>query len=313
MTELHYYLDISNYFLPKWLDDETILYISNKNGVNQVWKKNLNEEAQVLTDNENFISNYIVDRDNDQIYFTLSEGGDEKYQIHRLKDGEKTKISKSDDTVNYLGSLRNQGKELIYTSNQRDFEHFDLVVYDVEKDEERILVENHDNYNFPMALSPDGQYMLYQKLFSENDRPLWIYNFEDESFQSLFEDKASYDKPVWKKDSSGFYYLTNAGSDFVYLAEYDLASNDFKTVQAFDWDIETIALTPDGSHLAVVINEDGRSLLKIYQTESWEEVTVTNPPIGEISFYDKMEWDKHNRLLFTFSSGSRPNEIIFYD
>ena len=179
MTQLQHYLDISNFRLPKWLDEETVIYISNKNGVNQLWKKGWNEEAQVLTHNENFIFDYIVDYDNDLVYFTFSEGGDEKFQIYRLKDDEVTKISKSNDVVNYLGSLRNKGKEIIYTSNQRDFAHFDLVAYDVEKDQETILVENNDNYNFPMVLSPDGQSMLYQKLFSETDQPLWIYHFEN--------------------------------------------------------------------------------------------------------------------------------------
>lgn len=313
MTQLQHYLDISNFRLPKWLDEETVIYISNKNGVNQLWKKGWNEEAQVLTHNENFIFDYIVDYDNDLVYFTFSEGGDEKFQIYRLKDDEVTKISKSNDVVNYLGSLRNKGKEIIYTSNQRDFAHFDLVAYDVEKDQEIILVENNDNYNFPMVLSPDGQSMLYQKLFSETDQPLWIYHFENGSSEPLFDEKASYDKPVWKTDSSGFYYLTNAGSDFIYLAEYDLESKAFKRVEQFDWDIENIALTSDGSHLALVINEDGRSLLKVYQTDGWEEVMIEHQPSGEIAFYDKIQWDQSNRLLFTFSSGSRPNEIIYYD
>lgn len=301
MAELQYYLDITNFRSPSWLDEETVIYISDETGVNQLWKKKRDQEPVALTDSDNFIADYRVDYFNQLIYFTTSEDGDEKFQIYQLKEGQTTKVSQGNDMINYLGAVRNQGQQFLYTSNQRDFAHFDLMAYDLNQARESILVYNYDNYNFPMTLSPDGKYFIYQKLFSEDNQPLWLYDFAVKRSHPIFTEAAAYDKPVWKKDASGFYYLTNAGSDFIYVAEYDLTSKQFKKTLEFNWDIENIALNHDGSLLAVIINEAGQSTLRLFKTESIEEIIIENQPTGVMAYYDRLSWAPHsNRLLFNF-------------
>lgn len=313
MAELRHYLDIIRFRRPIWMDTDSVVYISNQGGVDQLWRKDKGEEPVQLTNNENYIGSYLVDHSSQTIYYTLSEGGDEKFQIYALRNQQSEKISASNNEVNYLGSLRHDGQELVYTSNARDFEHFDLVTYHTATGQRSIKIENHDHYNFPVSLSPNDRYFIYQKLFSEDDQPLWLYDFEAEEAEALFDKQGAYDKAVWKKDSSGFYFLTNLESNFIYLADYDLKTKAMTKLLDFPWDVENLSLSPDGRYLALIINDNGRSVLKIYETASMQEREISGQAQGVMAYYDSLEWDvASKRLLFVFSSGSQPDQIMYY-
>lgn len=313
MAELRHYLDIIRFRRPIWMDTDSVVYISNQGGVDQLWRKDKGEEPVQLTYNENYIGSYLVDHSSQTIYYTLSEGGDEKFQIYALRNQQSEKISASNNEVNYLGSLRHDGQELVYTSNARDFEHFDLVTYHTATGQRSIKIENHDHYNFPVSLSPNDRYFIYQKLFSEDDQPLWLYDFEAEEAEALFDKQGAYDKAVWKKDSSGFYFLTNLESNFIYLADYDLKTKAMTKLLDFPWDVENLSLSPDGRYLALIINDNGRSVLKIYETASMQEREISGQAQGVMAYYDSLEWDAASkRLLFVFSSGSQPDQIMYY-
>ncbi|UUX33303.1 S9 family peptidase [Fundicoccus culcitae] len=333
------YLDMVQFRKPQWLDDDTIICISNENGVDQLWRINLSshnlsphhpvqhhpQPPTQLTHNENFISDYIIDRNNQRIFFTMSEGGNEQFHIYMLDETNRTtKISPAGDMVNYLGALRRTTStttsrttpttQLIYTSNQRDFANFDLTAYDTTTHQHTTLLENNDNYNFPTTLSPNNRYFIYQKLFSEEDQPLWLYDFDRQTAEPLFATQATYDKPVWKNDSTGFYFLTNLNHDFMYIAEYDLTTKTFQPTYTFNWDVENISLSPDGQHLAALINADGLSQLKLFDTTDMTELPIANQPQGVMAYYDTLDWSPDSqRLLFTFSSGAQPLSVLYLD
>ena len=44
----------------------------------------------------------------------------------------------------------------------------------VKTGEEITVLQNEDNYNIPCAVSPDGRYMLYNKLKGMSDNKMWI-------------------------------------------------------------------------------------------------------------------------------------------
>lgn len=314
MSQLMHYLSTYSIRRPTWTGENKIAYSYDKNGVAQVWEQELESKPEQLTFFDNYIVNISSDAKSKQTFFTMSESGNEKFQIFRIKDNKVTKLSANSEAVHHLGPISSDSKKLYYTSNERDYAHFDLKVMDLETLSTELLLENHDNYNFPVSLSPNDRYYVYQKLLSENDMQLWIYDIQEEKSFRMDESEAKFENAVWKSDSTGFYVLSNKDEDFVYLAEYNLASKTLKSIRDYQWDIETIALNYSSDLLAVVVNEDGKSKLEIVDTKSFIAQPIPAIPNGEIAYYDQIDWHpKRNQLIFTLSSGTQPGDIMLLD
>ena len=60
-------------------------------------------------------------------------------------------------------------------------------------------------------------------------------------------------------------------------------------VYAPEWDVESLALSPDDRYLAMFINEDGYSTLKIYDRKRDLFLNIPSAPKG-VSDYWGMSW-----------------------
>src|SRR5699024_6342541 len=314
---LQHFLKVRSIRTPKWssLENETFLISYDESGVAQVWEKSL---ASTSLAQRSFFDNFILGIEThpqtEQAVFSMSEGGNEKFQLFHIKGQKVTNITNNPEASHYLGPFYNEGKNLFYTANDRDFAHFDLYSLELESGTKTCLLENHDNYNFPEAVSPDGRYFLYRKLKAEDDQGLWIYDYQTKETKELSSQKAKYLTPKWSEDSKGFYFLTNVEAEFQYVAHYELESGRITPVYRPEWDVETIDLSFDGRYLAMVINEDGFSRLAVFDIETQQMLNTPLPPKGEIAFYDSIDWSPSGyRLLFTLSSGSRPSNVWMLD
>ena len=72
-------------------------------------------------------------------------------------------------------------------------------------------------------------------------------------------DQSSYNWVEWDHDGSGLYMSTNRDREFRGLARMDVASGDIPWLAQPPWDVEGMALSPDGERLAYVVNERGYS------------------------------------------------------
>jgi len=315
MATIQQYFSIGSCIGARWLNEESFLFLSNRSGVNQVWKKDLKtgEEKQLTNYAERIGGVHIKDG---TVFFTMDLGGNENEQIHVLREGaEAVNLTNNNAARHQFGGIKPDGKTIVYSCNARTPQTFDICQMNTETGEQEIVIQNSDNYNMPAGLSPNGKYFLYNKLKAQSDNCMWIADIDAKTAKNIDSNPgyAQYTTAAWKKDSTGFYFLTDKDSEFKYLAYYDVASGSFTKIYEENWDLEDLALSYDDKYLSVKINRDGYSVLEIYNTQTGAFENLPSLPKGVMAYYGSSWAPESHRLLVTLTSGQRPADIWMLD
>ena len=320
-AKLKSYLTAPSSRNPVWLDQGgAIGMISSRDGSPRIWEMDLVTGAYTQrTFGDERIWRIIANPADGSILFCMDVGGNEREQVYLLPRGAKEPIDVTKDpgARHFLGGMTPEG-EIVYASNTRAFETFDLWAVDPKSGVKRMILQNGDHYNWPAAdgLSPSGQYLLYNKLLGQSDNALWMVHTKSGKAVRVPNDArvSAETMPAWRHDEKGFYVLTDREGEFVSIAYYDLASGSFTPFYKADWDVETIALSADDRYLAAVVNEDGYSALHLFDLALGGEVNASKPPKGVLNGYGTMHWSPAgHRLLFTVVSGKRLENVWMLD
>ena len=119
--------------------------------------------------------------------------------------------------------------------------------------------------------------------------------------------KASRGPAVFARDGKGVYFASDLGGEFRTLRHVDLASGKVTPLtDHLAWDIDDLAISRDGRHLAYVVNEDGASRLGIRDLVQQADLVPPQLPfglIGSIGFDPAGQ-----RLAFTLQTPTQPND-----
>ncbi len=322
ITSLEQLLQIQTARGVVWLDEENAAYIKRGAGNPQIWEVNLKTgEHKQRTEGKENIWSITAHPQSGGILYGIDKGGNENHQMYVLERGatEPKALTDKPHARHMLGGLTADGKTLIYTNNARVPQTFDLCAKDLETGEERIVIEMSDNYNWPpyKALSPDGKYVLLNKLLGTSDNALWIADCQNGTAVRVPDDKlvSAETSPTWKSDSSGFYLLSDRAEEFPTVCYYDVQSKSMKTVLDLNMEIENLSLSSDDRYLAVAANEDGYIELRIFDTQNhFAELNCPRLPKGVVSNYSTISWSPSEyKLLVSLTSGKRPENIWLID
>lgn len=315
MDKLQAYLNVKKIREPKWLDNDRFIFNYNKSGVPQVWLGTTAKDSpKQLSDYDDFITTITTDPQNSRYAFNMADGGNERSQIfYSTGDSKPVNLSNEPDAVHMLGTFVPNSDLLLFSSNLRNPNHFDLETIDVVTKKRTLILENDDHYNFVDSVSPDGRYYIYRKLISQSNQPLWCYDTKEDKAFVLSKEVARYDSTVWL-DNETFYYLTNADSDFMFLSKFNMTNQSSEVCLKLDWDIESVNLSHDKKYLSVVVNEDGYLNLTVYDQETLDLVEIPKLPHGCSTFYDEAVWSPNDhRILFSYSSGENVPNLLMID
>ena len=319
MAELKNYYTVVENKTGVWIGNDEIAYLSDKSGVNQIWTMSLKDKVPVQrTFYKERIWRMATAANGQDLIFASDLGGNEQEQIYILKKGaaEAEDLTQDGTSRFYMGGTDPEVKQLYFTCNKRNKASFDICKMDIETKEVQIVLENHDNYNLPESVSPDGKYMLYNKLKGMSDNRMYIVNMETGESKDLYPEGgfAQYQSTAWKSDSSGFFVTCDEDDEFLYVAYYDVASGTLTDFYHADWDISALALSSDDRYLAMVVNADGYGELKIIDLKCNDFIAIPQPPKGFIYTYAGIQWSPEgHKLLFTFTSGRRPAGLWVLD
>ncbi|HEU4633906.1 MAG TPA: prolyl oligopeptidase family serine peptidase, partial [Flavisolibacter sp.] len=143
---------------------------------------------------------------------------------------------------------------------------------------------------------------------------LWLYDVGARTKKIILPTEGktgAYYNATFSRDARGIYLLTNQNSEHSQLAYYDLAKKKLQVLTAFDWDVRTASLSPDGSLLAFTVNEAGNTKAYIYQTATKACTAVQGLPAG---FMAGLAWAKDSRSLgFQFSTANASSDVYVWD
>jgi protease II len=237
----------------------------------------------------------------DYFLFDKGVGGNENYQKYRydFANGAITLLTDG-KSRNTGGAWSNAGDKYAYQSTRRNGEDTDIwVLNPADPKSDRMLVQLKGGGWRVYEFSADDKQILVGEYISANESYLWLMDSVT-SNKTLITPKGGaekifYGSAQFSKDSKGIYVTTDHDSEFQRLAYIDLATKKHTYLTgSINWDVEYFALSWDGKTIAFVTNEDGLSMLHLFDTVRRKELLAPKLPTGVIG---SLEWHKNNRDL----------------
>ena len=122
---------------------------------------------------------------------------------------------------------------------------------------------------------------------------------------------ASYEPAAFDPASQWLYYLTNDGSEFTRVARYEIASARKEDVEKADWDVAWTFFSHNGKYRVSAINQDGRSVLRLFDGRTGAPVPLPPLPAGEISSVRVSR--SETKLAFLLDGDRGPRNLYVYE
>jgi len=269
--------------------DDRLYHLADDSGQMQIWSLDLGDgtrrQLTALDEPVAFLARSPAD---DAILFGVDCGGDERQQFHLLRpDGTSRALTDAPDAIHVWGAFAPDGARIAYTANTRNGVDFDLFVQDLAAGTVTCLAR-FDGQRKVLAWSPDGAWLTVQTDRSHADQKMVLVELATGAQRPIgrAHGQARYAAFRWRKDGSAAYVLTELGGEHIGVARFDPIAGTLATLFGPDGDVETMALAPDGSRLAVAINRAGWSELQLVEIETGAARVIERPAgmIGELAW-----------------------------
>lgn len=306
---------------PVWFSTTRVLYLSDISGVPQLWAVDLDAsgveaatEPFAVTTLQDRVGSLVSSPTGNLAVFGMDTGGDERAQLWRLDVNEPRALTEDSDTIHTLGPISPDGRRVAYASNARARHAFDVFILDLTDDESTPQpVMATDELLTPVAWTPDGSSMIVERANSNLDYDLFSVRRDGGDVRLLtpHTGEASISRVIASPTGDVVYLISNQDREFSSLIALDLATLTQSEIVSLDWDIEGLAVSPNGEALAYVVNEDGFSRLVLRDTMTGNEQVVEGLPAGVVS---GPQWSPDStRLVFALSGAQHPGAIWLCD
>ncbi len=296
-------------------DDGSILFHTNQTGIFNVYSVPVTGgAAKQLTNStkeSTYAGSYLPDG---RFIYTYDRGGNENNHIYLrelngterdLTPGEKTKAS-------FVGWSHDR-KSFYFTTNERDARFFDLYEMPIDTLKATLIYKDETGYDFG-DISYDKKYIAFQKNgVSQADSDVYLYNLATKEMKNITQHtgEVANSPQTFDPDSKYLYYLSDAGSEYSYVARYDLATGKSETVEKAPWDVSYTFFSRNGKYRVVAINEDARTKIKIYDNATGKLVPLPQLPNGVITGVNISPSEK---LMAFYLNGDRsPSNLYVYN
>ena len=160
-------------------------------------------------------------------------------------------------------------------------------------------------------ISPDGQWLASDTdpLIPGNDVKLIRVPTRENQSLAVQVSGARYQVGTFDPTSRWFYYLTDQGEDFLRVRSYGLDTGKHEDVERADSDIVGTSFSPSGRYRTSIIDQEGRHVLKLYDTAAGEHVPVPDLPKGNIT---ALEISRGDRFIACLLDTDRSPASLYY-
>jgi len=297
-------------------DEKSMLLHSNKTGIFNVYSVPVSggTAAQLTssTKESTFAVSYLPN--DTRFLYSYDRGGNENSHIYlRELDGSERDLTPGEKTkANYLGWSKDR-KSFFFSTNERDARFFD--VYEMPIDSFKPWLVYKDETGLELgAISDDKKFIAFQKNgASPADSDIYLYNVGTKELKNIttHTGDVANSPETFDTASKYLYYLTDTGSEFRYIARYDLTAGKSDVVEKAPWDVSYTYFSRNGKYRVTAINEDARTRIKIYDTASGKQVALPQLPNADITGVNISPSEK---LMAFYLNGDRsPSNLYVYD
>ena len=256
----------------------------------------------------------------ERLLVSADVGGSELTQLYLLAgDGSALAALTDDPSVIYqFGGWSPDGEHITFASNARDRRYFDVYTRDLASGDTRLILQ-HDGTNYAAGFAPDGRAVLVERFASNTRDALLLVDLATLAARPLTpeqgEGPARHLAPRWSADRRGLYLLSDRGRQFLAPAYLDLDSTALTFLRDDEWDAEDLAVSHDGTRLALVTNVDGYSRLELFDvSDGWEARRTLPTPTLPPGVVCETTWARDGaRLAFTLDGAGDAPDIYVWD
>jgi len=309
------YFDRPSFSMPVFVDQSTVAILDDRSGVPQLSYLNANSGSVTpVTSFGERLQSLLAAKDG-TVVFGMDTGGDERQQVWTVDrhDPGPRQLTNRPDAMHEPGAIAADGSFILVKSNARDEATFDIVRLDRVTGDIECWLEAAGTAA-PVAVSPSGTRALVIKANANLDADLLLIDRDSGDVHNLtaHEGEAWILGAAFSPDGEEAWFLSNEGREFVRLERIDLESGARGVVFESEWDVESFKLSPDGTRVALAVNENGWSRVSILSLGNHAEtVELGDLPRGTV---DRFAWSPDGRLLaFGFSTAEDPSAIVLVD
>jgi dipeptidyl aminopeptidase/acylaminoacyl peptidase len=296
-------------------DEKTLLFSSNKTGIFNVNAVPVAAGAAMprtssTTDSTFLVSAFPLDA---RFLYTHDQGGNENNHLYvQAGDGKDTDLTPGEKLKALFVDWTLDGKGFYAQTNERDERFFDLYLYDAKTYARTLVYQDDAGYQLG-AIADDGKWLAFQKTNSTADSDMYLWNASTKAMTliSKHDGVATYDPATFDPASRWLYFLTNDGIEFTRVRRYELATGKTEDVEKADWDVAWTFFSRTGKYRVSGINQDGRTVLKIYDGKTGAPVALPEFPSGEIASVRISR--SETKLAFELDGDRGPNNLYVYD
>jgi dipeptidyl aminopeptidase/acylaminoacyl peptidase len=296
-------------------DEKEILFHSNKSGIFNVYTVGTGGgNARQLTNSTKESTFAVSYFPNDaRFIYTYDKGGNENSHLYLGGDGAERDLTPGEKTkANFIGWSYDL-KSFFYSTNERDSRFFDI--YEMNPADMKGTLVFKDEAGYGLAdISKDKRYLAFVKTGdSTTDADIYLFDAQSKEMKNITPHKGeiAFSAQSFDPQTRYLYYTTDEGGEFQYLKRYELATGKSTDVEREPWDIWTTYFSRNGKYRVTVINQDARTVIKIYNTATGKQVMLPKLPDGDITGVTISP--SENRMAFYLNGDRSPANLYVYD
>lgn len=261
------------------------------------------------------------------LVFARDTGGNEQRQIYRLDSANATPELLTDPRRKHDAASFTHARDYLLVAStdvdatgRRDNLTTDLALLDpLDPTKSRDLARLPGTGWFDFSFSFDDKRMALVEFKSVNETYVWVMDLATGARRRVLP--AEGERPAqpvasvainFARDGKGLFLATDRDGEFSKLAYLDLAAGRLEYFgEGGNWDVEEIALSPDGRTLAVITNEAGVGVLRLYDADTRRALPRPQLPVGTVG---QPTWHENSRdLAVTVASAQSPSDAYAID
>jgi dipeptidyl aminopeptidase/acylaminoacyl peptidase len=170
---------------------------------------------------------------------------------------------------------------------------------------------------YPLDISPDDKTALLLRYRSAADSEIWSVDLASGASRRLLpreNEPAAFHAGIgFALDGQRIFVTTDRRGEFRQLYRYDPSKNTFEDVTAgIPWDVSSANLSRDRRKLAVITNESGRGVARVYDAATLQPLPVPTQESG-VNVRSALLSPDGRWLAFSGSSAAAPSEVRVID
>jgi dipeptidyl aminopeptidase/acylaminoacyl peptidase len=296
-------------------DESAILVSSDETGIYNAYSIAIASARRTpvtrSTNNSTFAVSYFP-KDN-RVLFTRDNGGDEHNHLFvRELDGAERDLTPGEKLKASFSGWSHDDRAFYLQTNERDKRFFDLYRMDTATYERTKIYEDTTGYQLG-DVSDDGQWLAFEKPNTTADSDIYLYNIATKEMNHIspHKDTAQYDVAAFDRASRWLYFLTNDGDEFTRVRRHELATGKTEDVERAPWDVMFTYFSHNGKYRVSGVNEDARTVIKVYEHATGRVVPLPRLPDGDIT---SVRISRSEKLMaFYVNSDRQPGNLHVYD